>query len=79
MIRTDVNLIKEDWGLLFEFSMTAAYMGTNEKNQYLIYGSGTSHRHRTNILEMVRPEIGCYIGNKANKIRSPEKERHITD
>ena len=28
-------------------------------------------------LEMGRPEIGCYIGNKANKTPSHDKERHI--
>ena len=29
MIGTDVNFIKEDWGLFFEFSMTAAQMDPN--------------------------------------------------
>ena len=49
-----------------------------KKNQYLGHGSGTSHRHRTQILEMLRPEIVCYIGIKTNKISSHERERHIT-
>ena len=31
MIRTDVNFIKEDWGLFFEFSMAAAQMYPNDK------------------------------------------------
>ena len=48
------------------------------KNQCPGHGSGTSHCHRTKILKMGRPEIGCYIGNKANKINSDKKERHIT-
>ena len=29
MIRTDVNFIKEDWGLFFEFSMAASQMDPN--------------------------------------------------
>ena len=31
MIRTDVNFIKEDWGLFFEFSMATAQMDPNDK------------------------------------------------
>ena len=31
MIRTDVNFIKEDWGLFFKFSMAAAQMEPNYK------------------------------------------------
>ena len=31
MIRTDVNFIKEDWGLFFEFSMAAAQMDPKDK------------------------------------------------
>ena len=31
-IRTDVNLIKEDWGLFFEFSIAVAQMDPNDKN-----------------------------------------------
>ena len=54
-------------------------MDPNGKNQCLGHGSGTSHHHRPNILELGRPEIGCYIGNKTNKIPIHGKERHITD
>ena len=32
MIRKDVNFIKEDWGLFFEFSMAAAQMYPNKKS-----------------------------------------------
>ena len=31
MIRTDVNFIKEDWGLFFGFSMAAAQMDPKDK------------------------------------------------
>ena len=31
MIRTDVDFIKEDWGLFFEFSMAAAQMDPNDQ------------------------------------------------
>ena len=31
IIRTDVNFIKEDWGLFFEFSMAAAKMDLSDK------------------------------------------------
>ena len=31
MIRTDVNFIKEYWGLFFEFSMAAAQMDSDNK------------------------------------------------
>ena len=31
MIGADVNFIKEDWGLFFEFSMAAAQMDPNDK------------------------------------------------
>ena len=31
MIRTDVNFIKEYWGLFFEFSMAAAQMDPDDK------------------------------------------------
>ena len=31
MIRTDVNFIKEDWSLFFQFSMEAAQMDPNDK------------------------------------------------
>ena len=79
MITTDVNFIKDDWGLFFEFSMSEAQMYPNDKKQYLGHGSGTSHRHRPKNLEMRRPEIGCYIGNKTNKISSNDRERYITD
>ena len=50
-----------------------------QKNQCLGHASETSHHHRAKMLEMGRPEIGWYIGNKAKKIHSHEKERHITD
>ena len=79
MIRTDVNLIKEDWNLFFAFSMGHHRWTQTEKKRYLGHGSGTSHHHRPKILEIGRPKIGCYIGNKANIIHSHEKERHITD
>ena len=59
MIRTDVNFIKEDWGLFLEFAIAAAQIDPNNKKQYIGHGSGTSHRHRPTILEMGRPEIGC--------------------
>ena len=58
MIRTDVNFIRDDWGLFFKFSMAAEQMDPNDKKQYLGHGNGTSHRHRPKILEMGRPEIG---------------------
>ena len=32
MIRTDLNIIKEYWGLFFEFSMVAEQMDPNDKN-----------------------------------------------
>ena len=76
---TDVDYIKEDWDLFFAFSMTAAQMDQNDKKKCPGHGSETSHRHRPKILEIGRPEIGCYIGNRAKKIHSHEKERHITD
>ena len=60
--------------------MAAAQMDPNDKkNQYLGHGSGPSHCHRPKILEIGRPEIGCYIGNKADKICSHKKEWHIID
>ena len=31
MIRIDVNFIKEDWGLFFEFSMATVQMDPNNK------------------------------------------------
>ena len=58
-IRADVNFIKKDWGLFFEFSMAAEQMDPNDKNnQYLDHGSETSQLHRPEILEMGIPEIG---------------------
>ena len=36
MIRTYVNLIKEDWGLFFEFSMAAAQMDPNDKKSSIL-------------------------------------------
>ena len=30
-MKTNVNFIKEDWGLFFEFSMEAAQMNPNDK------------------------------------------------
>ena len=36
MIRTDVNFIKEDWGLFFEFSMAAAQMDPNDKKSSIL-------------------------------------------
>ena len=48
-----------------------------KKKQYPVHGGVTSHLHRPKMLEMGRPEIGCYIGNKTNNIPSPEKERQI--
>ena len=36
MIRTDVNFIKEDWGLFFEFSMAAAHMDPNKKKRSIL-------------------------------------------
>ena len=36
MIRTDVNIIKEDWGLFLEFSMAAAQMDPNYKKISLL-------------------------------------------
>ena len=50
-----------------------------QKKQYLGHGSGTNHHHRPKILEIGRPEIGCYIVNKTDKISSHERESHITD
>ena len=80
MIRTYVNFIKEDWYLFLAFSLAAAQMDPNDKkNQFLGHGSGTSNCHRPNVLEMGRPDIRCYIGNKSNKIHSHKKERHIID
>ena len=49
------------------------------KKQCPGHGSGTIHRHKPKSLEMGRPEVGFHIGNKANKIHSHERERHITD
>ena len=48
------------------------------KKQYLGHVSVTIHRHIPKILEMGRPEIGCYIRNKTDRISSNERERHIT-
>ena len=78
-IRSDVIFIKGDWGLFFEFSITAAQMDPNDKKTVSCHVSGTSHCHRPKILEMGRPEIGCYIRNKTDNISSHERERHITD
>ena len=36
MIRIDVNFIKEDWDLFFEFSMTAAQMNPNDKKSSIL-------------------------------------------
>ena len=36
MIITDVNFIKEDWGLFFEFSMAAAQMYPNDKKSSIL-------------------------------------------
>ena len=36
MIITDVNFIKEDWGLLFKFSMAAAQMDPNDKKSSIL-------------------------------------------
>ena len=36
MIRTDVNFIKYDWGLFFEFSMAAAQMDPNDKKSSIL-------------------------------------------
>ena len=36
MIRTDVNFIKEDWGLFFKFSMAAAQMDPNDKKSIIL-------------------------------------------
>ena len=36
MIRTDVNFIKEDWGLFFEFSMPAEQMDPNDKKNSIL-------------------------------------------
>ena len=79
MIRIDVNFIKEYWCLFFESSMEAEKMDPNGKKLYIGHGSGTIHCQGPNILEMSRPEIGCYIGNKTDKISCNERERHITD
>ena len=36
MIRTDVNFIKEDWGLFFGFSMTATQMDPDNKKSSIL-------------------------------------------
>ena len=36
VIRTDVNFIKEDWGLFLEFSMAAAQMDPNWKKSSVL-------------------------------------------
>ena len=36
MIRTDVNFIKEDWGLFLVFSMAAAQMDPNNKKRSIL-------------------------------------------
>ena len=36
MMRTDVNIIKEDWGLFFAFSMAAAQMDPNDKKSSVL-------------------------------------------
>ena len=36
MIRTDVNFIKDDWGLFFEFSMEAAQIDPNNKKRSIL-------------------------------------------
>ena len=36
MIRTNVNFIKEDWGLFLEFSMVAAQMDPNNKKSSIL-------------------------------------------
>ena len=36
MIRTNVNFIKEDWGLFLELSMAAAQMDPNDKKRIIL-------------------------------------------
>ena len=35
MIKIDINILKEDWGLFFEFSIVAAQMESNKKSSIL--------------------------------------------
>ena len=71
-MRTDVNYIKEFWDLFFAFSMAAAQMDphNNRKSCVLDMEVEPVTVADPRKLVMGRPEIGCYIGNKANKIHS---------
>ena len=81
--RDDENiskLSKERQRAVFQiFNGSGVYGSKLQEEQCPDYRGGASHHHRPKVLEMVRPAIGCYIGNNSNKIPSHQQGWNSTD